>query len=115
MKKVALAAFNGELTCFVHVLLNALDMESRGYEVRIVIEGAATALIPELSKPGNPLAAPYGKVREKGLIYAVCRACSSKMKVLAAVEAEGLPLADEMSGHPSLARYIDDGYQIITF
>lgn len=115
MKKIALVAFNGELTCFVHVLLNALDMESRGYEVRIVIEGAATKLIPELSKPGNPLAVPYGKVREKKLIHAVCKACSSKMNVLDAVIAEGLPVADEMLGHPSLGRYRDNGYEIITF
>lgn len=115
MKKIALVAFNGDLTCFVHVLLNALDMEARGYDVRIVIEGAATKLIPELSKAGNPLAVPYGKVREKGLIYAVCRACSTKMNVLGEVEAEGLPVAGEMSGHPSLARYIDEGYGIITF
>jgi hypothetical protein len=35
--------------------------------------------------------------------------------VLAAVQAEGLPLADEMSGHPSLARYMGDGFSIITF
>ena len=32
MKKVALFAFNGELMCFVHVLLNALDMKEKGYE-----------------------------------------------------------------------------------
>jgi len=32
-KKVALVAFNGEPMCFVHVLLNALDMEEKGYEM----------------------------------------------------------------------------------
>jgi len=30
MKKVALFAFNGELMCFVHVLLNALEMKDKG-------------------------------------------------------------------------------------
>ena len=39
-KKVALFAFNGELMCFIHVLLNALDMNKKGYEVKIVIEGS---------------------------------------------------------------------------
>jgi len=33
MKKVALFAFNGESLCFVHVLLNALDLKDKGYEV----------------------------------------------------------------------------------
>ena len=42
MEKVALFAFKGEPMCFIHVLLNALDMSKRGYEVKIVIEGAAT-------------------------------------------------------------------------
>ena len=33
MKKVVLFAFNGELMCFIHVLLNALDMNERGHEL----------------------------------------------------------------------------------
>ena len=41
MKKIVLFAFNGEFICFMHVLLNALDMNKKGYDVRIVIEGAA--------------------------------------------------------------------------
>jgi hypothetical protein len=28
MKKVSLFAFNGEFMCFIHVLLNALDMHA---------------------------------------------------------------------------------------
>ena len=55
MKKVVLFAFNGEPMCFVHVLLNALDMKEKGFEVRVVIEGAATKLIPDLAAEGNPL------------------------------------------------------------
>ncbi len=50
MKKVALFVFNGDPMCFIHVLLNALDMQERGYEGKIVIEGAATKLIPELKR-----------------------------------------------------------------
>jgi hypothetical protein len=115
MKKMVLVAFNGEFMCFVHVLLNALDMNARGHDVRIVIEGAATKVVPELSVEGNPLKGFYQKVKDLGLIDAVCKACSTKMNVLAEVEAEGLPLADEMSGHPSLARYIEGGYEVITF
>jgi hypothetical protein len=28
--------------------------------------------------------------------------------------AQGLPISAEMSGHPSLAKYLEAGYQIIT-
>ena len=64
MKKVALLAYNGELTCFAHVMLYALDFEKKGYEVKVVIEGAATSLITELAKPDTPFAkliASFGK------------------------------------------------------
>jgi len=115
MKKTVLVAFNGEFMCFVHVLLNALDMRERGYDVKIVVEGAATKVVSEISVDGNPLKGFYQKVNDLKLIDAVCKACSTKMGVLAAVEAEGLPIADDMSGHPSLARYIEAGYEIITF
>ncbi|HDM75689.1 MAG TPA: cytoplasmic protein, partial [Deltaproteobacteria bacterium] len=48
-------------------------------------------------------------------IDGACKACSNKMGVLEAVKEEGIPLIDEMSGHPSMARYMTEGYQIITF
>lgn len=115
MKKIALFAFNGELMCFVHVLLNALDMKERGYDVKVVIEGAATKLVPEIARSGNPMHSLFKKVKESGLIDGACKACSNKMGVLEAVEAEGIVLLDEMSGHPSMGKYILEGYEIITF
>lgn len=113
--KVALFPFNGELMCFVHVLLNALDMKERGYEVGIVIEGAATTLVPKLAEASNPMHGLYRQAREAGLIFGVCKACSAKLGVLDGVEAEGLPLLGDMKGHPSMAGYQEQGYQIITF
>jgi hypothetical protein len=70
MKKIVLVAFNGEFMCFVHVLLNALDMKERGYDVKIVIEGAATKVIQELSVDGNPLKGFYQKVKDQKMIDA---------------------------------------------
>ena len=45
-EKVVLVAFQGEPMCFVHVLLNALDMHERGFDVKVVIEGAAPSVGP---------------------------------------------------------------------
>jgi len=115
MKKVALFAFNGELMCFIHVLLNALDMNERGHEVKIVIEGAATKLVPELAKEDNPMHRLYKRAKGLDLIDGACKACSNKMGVLEGVKAEGLRLLDEMTGHPSIARYREEGFEIITF
>ena len=115
MEKLALFAFNGDFLCFIHVLLNAINMQEKGHDVKIIMEGSATRLIPEIAQEGNPMLALYRKAKEQHLIDGACKACSSKMNVAEAVEKEGLPFLDEMSGHPSMSRYIDNGYRIIVF
>lgn len=115
MKKIVLFAFQGEAMCFVHVLLNALEMKSQGIDARIVIEGEATDLVPELAREGNPLHRLYREAKEQGLIDGACRACSGKMQVAEEIEKEGLPLLDEMSGHPSMTRYMNEGFDILIF
>ena len=115
MKKVALFAFNGDGMCFIHVLLNAIDMNDKGYDVKIIVEGSATKLIPELAKDDHPMNRLYEKARGLDLIDGACKACSTKMGSLEAVKGEGLRLLDEMSGHPSMARYREEGFEILTF
>ncbi len=115
MSKTVLFAFNGEVMCFVHVLLNALDMTQKGVEAKIVIEGAATKVIPEISKPDNPMNQLYVKAKEAQLFDGACRACSNKLGVADVMEQEGIALIGEMSGHPSMQDYINRGFQIITF
>ncbi len=115
MKKVALFPFNGEMMCFIHVLLNALSMEEKGYETVIVVEGAATKLIPLLEDEGNPMHTLYAKTKERGLFAGACKACSAKLGVLEEVRAAGFRLLDDMQGHPGMEGYLAQGYEIITF
>jgi hypothetical protein len=115
MKKVVLFAFRGEVICFAHVLLNGIEYARKGYDAKIVIEGEATGTVKEISQKNNPFYDLYQKTKSSGLIDCVCTACASKMGSLDAVKAEGLRLNDEMSGHPSMAGYSDQGYEIITF
>ncbi len=110
-----LYAFNGEMMCFVHVLLNALDMHDREEDVLIVFEGASVKLIPELEKKDNPFSGLYNRAKEAGLIDGACKACSAKLGVLEAVEKAGIKLLDNMLGHPSISAYQEKGYTIITF
>jgi hypothetical protein len=115
MKKMALFVFNGDPMCFIHVLLNALDMKEKGYEARIIIEGAATKLLPELAQKDNPLYKLWQRCLDADLVDGVCRACSNKMGTLKASQSQGLELLDDMTGHPGMARYRDDGFEIISF
>ena len=115
-EKFALFAFNGDPMCFVHVMLNALDMKEKGNEVAVIIEGSATKLITTFHiNPKAPFFPLWKKMKDAGLIAAVCKACATKMASLDATEAEGLPIVGEMSGHPSMTSYTEKGYTIITF
>ena len=115
MKKVVLFAFNGEIMCFVHVLLNALVMKEQGFEVKIVIEGSATKLIPDLGLEGSPLNGLFKKVQSENLIDGVCKACAAKMGTVEDAKTMGLALLSDMLGHPAMAKYMKEGYEVITF
>lgn len=115
MKKCALFVFNGDPMCFIHVLLNAMDMKNRSYDAKIIMEGASVKLLPELVKPANPLNQLWTKVVDQKLVQGVCKACATKLGTLEEAEKQGLTLLDDMSGHPSIAAYQAEGYEVITF
>lgn len=115
MDKTVIFAFRGNPMCFVHVLLNAIDMHERGGEGLIIIEGDAVKLVPEMAAPGHFLSKLYKKARDLKLVVGACRACSVKLNVADAIEATGLPLIGDMAGHPSIGAYMEKGYRIITF
>ena len=113
--KVALFAFNGDPMCFVHVLLNALDLAQKGHEAKIIIEGTTTKLVKDFhedqSKPFAPL---YKKACEQRLVSCVCKACANKTGSLQSAIEQGLAVCDDMSGHPGITRFLEEGYQVLT-
>lgn len=111
MNKFVIFAFSGNPTCFVHVLLNALDMHEKGMGVKVVLEGEAVTLVKTMLESKNPL---FQKVVDLQLIDCVCKGCSAKLKVLEYNEQSGLPVGGEMSNHPSFSSYTQKGYTIIT-
>lgn len=115
MKKVALFAFRGEPMCFIHVLLNGLDMQQRGFEVKIVIEGEATGLVREFQKEDSLLYGPFQKAFRDGIIEGICKACSQKMGTFEEAKQLGLKPLEDMGGHPSMGRYLAEGFMVVTF
>ena len=116
-KKIVLFAFQGELMCFLHVMLNGLDMKKRGFDVQVVIEGQATKLIKTFHDGGKdlPFLNIWTEFKAAGLIHAVCKSCATKMGSIREAELEHLPIVGDMSGHPAMAPYLDAGYEIISF
>ncbi|BBO91178.1 DsrE family protein [Desulfosarcina ovata] len=115
MKKVALFVFNGDPVCFIHVLLNGLDLQAKGMAGRIIVEGAATALLPKLADQGNPLHKLWEKAKSQGIVDGVCKGCAHKMGTAEEAVKQGLPLLDDMSGHPSMSAYMEAGFEVISF
>ena len=76
MKKTVFFAFRGNEMCFIHILLNALEMKLKGKEVKIVFEWEAVRLPKVLSDKANPM---YRKCLEEGIIDGVCEACSKTL------------------------------------
>lgn len=113
--KVALFVFDGNAMCFIHVLLNALDMHAQGVEVKVIMEGASVKLVPELEKAGAPLANLWQRTVEAGLVEGVCKACAATLGTLDAAKERNMTLLDDMSGHPGMLKYKKLGYEIITF
>jgi len=98
---------------FAHALMNALDMKARGLDVRLVVEGTATRQIAEMADGTKPFANIYRQAKDMGLIDCVCHACASQSRSLDSAKAQGLRICNEMGGHPSMARYVAEGYEVV--
>jgi hypothetical protein len=81
----------------------------------VVIEGAATQLLPQLAKEGAPFAPLYEELREKNLLSCVCKACCQKMGTLAEAERQGLKIIGDMQGHPSIEGFLREALRSCLF
>lgn len=115
MEKYIFFAFRGDPLCFIHVLLNSLDMASNGMEGKIILEGEAVQLIAAMAEPDHFLHALYDKAKKRNLFIGACRACSVKLEAADAIKKENIALIGDMAGHPSMSSYIEKGYKILTF
>jgi hypothetical protein len=115
-EKIALVLMAGlDMPCrMVHTLLWALDITARGGDARIILEGQAPQWLLELPDPKHGRHQLYRKVKEMGLIDAVCKACAVQAQAVEAAGEEGLRLVFDASGHVSLMPYQQDGYRILT-
>ena len=111
MKRVLLYGMTGEKSCFMHVLLNAVQLHEGGAQVRVVFEGASVKLVKGLEDTQNPV---YLKAKQAGLLAGICLACSKTMGVYEDNLASGLPMLSDMSGHAGIKPYLDEGYAVVS-
>jgi hypothetical protein len=114
--KIALFLFVGPKSpCkLMHAFVFARDIKARGGEAKIILEGESPGWLLELPDPSHKLHGVYEKAKQEGLIDVACKACALQANAAEAAQQEGIPLADDASGHVSLFRYVEQGYQVIT-
>lgn len=114
MARYALFAFRADPSCLRHALLYAEDFVARGHTATVILEGPATLTAAEAhEKPVHVLHKLYGSALEAGLIGGFCLACSKVSGAFEALSGQGLPALDELLGHPSPARFIDSGWEVL--
>lgn len=110
MTKVVFFAFKNSPMCFQHLMLNAFDIIKKGGDAKIIFEGEAVKLPQALTEANNPL---FKKALEEKVIEGVCEACSKSMEAYEFNKELGLNFLSEMSGHPAMNTYLEQGYELI--
>jgi hypothetical protein len=97
----------------VNALETAKEFKGAGDSVALVFDGAGTRWIGELAKPDHRSHRLYAEVKD--VIAGACAFCAVAFQAKEAVQREGITLLDEHDRHPSLRKYVAEGYQVITF
>jgi hypothetical protein len=111
MKKILFYGMTGEKMCFMHILMNALQLREAGYEVRVIFEGASVKLPGLFETEQNPL---YLKAKEAGIIKGICLACSKVMDVLEANQGTGLAMLSDMNNHAGMKEELENGFEVVS-
>jgi hypothetical protein len=101
-----------------NALAAAYDLKQKHSDVEILFHGAGTRWIRELSATDHPAHDLFAAVADR--VAGVSSGCSDVFGSRAEAEANGFSLiADNAvpgtSGLPSLARYMGEGYAVVTF
>ena len=102
--------------CFKH----ALDLDEAGHEVKIILEGRATACIRRLGDESPAFTALFDAAMTKKLVHGTCKAATggcghpdASVDGLQLARDRGLLLLDELDGHAGIRNFVDEGYELV--
>lgn len=96
-----------------NALITAKELKEEGDEVAVLFDGAGTKWVGELANPEHRAHGLFESVRDT--VAGACSYCASAFGAREQVEASGVALLDEYAQHPSIRRFIAEGYQVVTF
>ncbi|MFW9808008.1 MAG: hypothetical protein ACFFE6_01395 [Candidatus Thorarchaeota archaeon] len=113
MKYLFLATDDNKMQLY-HLLLNAINFNENGHEIKTVLECASPKLLIGIVD-GTIKLPLFDKAMEIGIIDHACKACTSAFSATEAAQKIGVPLKGELNGHSDLLKFAEAGYTIITF
>ncbi|MBI3011576.1 MAG: DsrE family protein, partial [Candidatus Omnitrophica bacterium] len=99
----------------VHAFLYAKELKEHGHEVVLIFDGAGTEWADELTNPESQskLKPMYEQLKQAAIVEIVCDFCAGAFGVKERLVQRQLPLTTEYAGHPSIAKWADQGYQLL--
>jgi len=99
----------------LHALLYSQELHDHGHEVVLVFDGAGTQWVNEWNNPDSKgkYKALYEQLREDGITQVICDYCATAFQARTYVEKQKKLFAAEYQGHPSIAKWVDQGYEPI--
>lgn len=99
----------------VHAFLYAKELKEHGHEVVLIFDGAGTEWAEELTNPESQskIKPAYDQLKQAGVVEIICDFCAGAFAVKDRLSQRQLQLTAEYAGHPSIAKWADDGYQLI--
>ncbi len=118
MPKVAVVIFadiegHADTARAVNALETVKEFKEAGDEARLIFDGAGTRWIGEFARPDLFSHRLYESVKDR--IAGACAFCAEAFRAKDAIQAEGIPLLDEIERHPSLRKQVSEGFEVITF
>lgn len=99
----------------VHAFLYAKELKEHGHEVVLIFDGAGTEWAEELTNPDSQsnLKPMYEALKQSGIVQVICDFCAVAFQVKEPLAERQAPLVAEYAGHPSIAKWVDQGYELI--
>jgi hypothetical protein len=96
-----------------NALTSAKEFKEEDHDVTVIFDGAGTKWVGELSDQEHKYNKHFESVKDE--VEGACAYCARAFGVKEEVQESGVDLMGEFEGHPSLAKLVSEGYQVITF
>ena len=99
----------------MHALLYAQELKEHGHDVVLMFDGAGTQWVNEWMNPESQdrLRSRYLALSQSGIPQVVCDFCATAFDARRFLDGNRVPMARDYEGHPSIAKFVDEGYQIV--